>query len=253
VIDLVGPEILIHELSRIADFFTVKKDKGGSQVTTSALPPKAAAVDILAKGEWSFPPLEGIVETPVLRPNGSVLTTPGYDAKTCLMYRPAPGLSVPEVPDQPTTRQVQDAVALIEDALCDFPFVDESSHANAWAAFLTPILRPALGDELAPAALVDAPSKGTGKGLLTSIISIATTGRIPSMEGALKEDDEWDKRITTSLRAGTTFIVIDNIEGRIAAPSLSRALTAKVWKARILRTNDEVHLPVLLQIMGLAG
>ena len=50
----------------------------------AALPPPWAIETLLARGIWRFPPLEGVITTPTLRPDGSLLSTPGYDPTTGL-------------------------------------------------------------------------------------------------------------------------------------------------------------------------
>jgi putative DNA primase/helicase len=52
--------------------------------------PPAAVASILAElGDWpNTPPLAGIVEGPTMRPDGSIIDTPGYDAATGLYFDP---------------------------------------------------------------------------------------------------------------------------------------------------------------------
>ncbi len=50
--------------------------------------PAKVAVRYLSRvGDWHLPVLVGIVEAPVMRPDGSVLTTPGYDEGTGLLLQ----------------------------------------------------------------------------------------------------------------------------------------------------------------------
>src|ERR1019366_3278235 len=62
---------------------------------------------------WGMPGLEGLVETPTLRRDGSVLDTEGYDEVSGLYYLPAQGLTMPHIPDRPTSDEVAAAVVLI--------------------------------------------------------------------------------------------------------------------------------------------
>ena len=48
-------------------------------------PPKDIIQTMQARGEWPFPLLEGVISSPTLRPNGSVIDTGGYDPDTGLM------------------------------------------------------------------------------------------------------------------------------------------------------------------------
>jgi hypothetical protein len=63
------------------------------------------------------------------------------------------------------------------------------------------------------------------------------------MMAAPDSDEEWRKRITATLYSGATVIVIDNIEGRLAAPSLASALTADTWRDRILGVSKILDVP----------
>jgi hypothetical protein len=103
--------------------------------------------DILAlqPADWKFPSLEGLVEAPVLRPDGTILDMQGYDGSTGLYYAPDPGLRIPEIPTNPTADHIDVALSLItDDVLVDFPFVDEASKANAIAGMLTSIAKSAI-------------------------------------------------------------------------------------------------------------
>jgi hypothetical protein len=131
---------------------------------------------------------------------------------------------------------------LVDELLGDFPFVDDASRANAMALLMTPIVRPMI-DGNVPLALLDKPGAGTGASLLAEVISVIATGRMGAMMSAPHEDDEWRKEITSMLLDGATFILIDNVVGRLRAASLARALTGATWKDRILGKNVSVELP----------
>lgn len=238
IIEGVTEAMLNGQMTRTANFFQITAK--GSRFPSP--PPRAAVLDILAMGTWPFPALEGVVEVPTLRPDGSILATPGYDPLTRLVYQPNPILKVPAIPELPTTGDVEEAKATVADILFDFPFIDQASRANAWATLLTPLIRHAIRGRT-PCGLCDAPKAGTGKGLIASIVSIIATGREAAVFSAPGDDDEWRKQITSALLAGTTVIIIDNIEGRLDSPSLSRALTAPIWTDRRMKTHEQVHLP----------
>lgn len=205
-------------------------------------PPLEVVRDLLALGAWPFPALEAITEAPCLRPDGTILEQPGYDPATQLVYWPAEGLTVPSVPTTPTNEDVARALDLWHEATEGFPFVDDAAKANALALALTPILRPAIAGKV-PLALIDAPQAGTGKGLLFELITMIATGRPASMMNAPDSDEEWRKAITSHLLTGTTMIGIDNVERPLNAPALAMALTAPIWKDRLLGRNEAVSLP----------
>ena len=238
VIGDVGVDELRNLLKTAANF--VRFTKSGE---VDCDPPEVIARDILAEGEWVFPGLEGVVEVPTLRPNGSVLSAPGYDPETMLFFAPpADAGAIPKVPTAPTGEDVLAAVALLEELTCDFPFTSEADRANFVGLLLTPFVRPAI-DGCVPLAIIDAPQAGTGKSLLAEVVAVLGTGRKAALLAAPRDDDEMRKRLTAILRAGSTFVVFDNVEVPLEFPSLALALTAHVWQDRVLGMSDNVILP----------
>lgn len=191
----------------------------------------------------SFPPLEGIVEVPVIREDGSLLTEPGYDEDSRLYFEPAPDLEVPDVPLDPTAEEVEQAVKALRTPLQGFPFVDQESEANALALLLTPIIRSVLRGHNAPMATVDAPVQGTGKTLYVTVVSIISTGRSVATMKAPSSDREWRKQITSQLLKGVSMIVVDDVKGQLQSTSLEQALTTNTWQDRMLGKSKQVELP----------
>jgi hypothetical protein len=226
-------------LTRVANFF--KATNGGP---SPVAPPAMVVKDILALGKWDFPALSNVVEAPVLGSDGKIIDRPGYDPASRLYYWPAATLKVPPIPVEPTPTEIAAAVAVIEDAIGEFPYDGPGSKANAIGALLTPIVRPAIKGPV-QLALLDAPQQGTGKSLLASVIGLVATGRATAMLAAPDTDEEWRKRITATLHSGASVITIDNLEGQLRAPSLANALTADVWKDRILGRSESIELPQL--------
>lgn len=179
LIDAVDENILRGRMDTCANFYTAKENDSGT-IFTPCSPPLDVARNVIALGEWQFPRLVGVIECPALRPDGTVIMTPGYDAVTALFYQPAPGLVLGDVPCVPTAPDVQSATSLIWEAIGDFPYIDAFSQANALAALLTPFLRPAINGRV-PLALMDAPQAGTGKSLLVETIGRICVGRAPDM------------------------------------------------------------------------
>jgi hypothetical protein len=221
-------------LSRRANFYslTVKGNRMG------CVPPKTVVEDLLARGDWPFPPLDGVVETPCLRPDGTVLDRPGYDAATRLVYAPASGLQVPPVPAHPTAAQVAAARALLFEPFYDFPFETDADVAAVLGLLLTVVMRPAIPGKV-PLALIDAPKQGTGKSLLAEVVSIIGTGAAVPVSTLPTRPEEWRKWITAQLVAGRAMIQLDNLVGTLHSPELAAALTADTWSDRLLGSNDK--------------
>jgi hypothetical protein len=238
---------LIARAARCVRATTVK----GVTVETDILPPMDLVRDLMALSvnEWTeiigapaFPPLEGVVEVPLLRPDGSIFDTPGYDPLTRVVYRPAPGVRALEVPHQPGADDVEWARSMIDEVFGEFPYDNEASRANALAGMLTPILRRSFGGP-APALIIDAPAAGTGKTLMGQVISTIATGQGAPVMTAPRDEEEWRKKLTSVLMAGMTVILIDNVEHQLRSDTLAAMLTATEWSDRALGGNETLKLP----------
>jgi len=79
-------------ITRSANFITVTGNAKGEVSETQVSPPLGVVKDILSLSRWEFPHLLTITEVPVIRPDGSILAQPGYDAATSLYYHPSSDL-----------------------------------------------------------------------------------------------------------------------------------------------------------------
>ncbi len=241
VIQEVSESALRGRMARTGFYF--KLDRDGERIECA--PPLDTVKDMLAlqPQEWKFPPLDALAEAPFLRPDGTICDRPGYDPRTCLFYATAPSLCLTEIPEAPMRDHVNVALDLLESAIGEFPFVDDASKANAFASMLTPLVRPAI-DCPTPLALYDAPQAGTGKTLLAEVVAIIATGRAAETFSAPTDPEEWRKKITTVVSAGTNVVVIDNIIRRLDSDSLCMAITATTIADRLFRTFERIVLPV---------
>lgn len=240
-VEVLGESEMRGRMARTANFHKVSEVKGES-IFTPYSPPLDVVRDVMALGGWNFPALEAVIECPALRPDGTVLDRCGYDAATRLYYAPGETLRVPEIPEEPSRHHVLAALDLLQRPLQDFPFADDASRANALAALLTPIYRPAIVG-CVPLSLIDAPQAGTGKSLLSGLISIIATGHAPSVITAPREEAEWNKSLTSTLQAGSPVVVIDNLTGKLYSGVLASVLTSTIYESRLLGVNEMVKLP----------
>ncbi len=198
---------------------------------------------LLAHPRWEFPVLKGIVSAPVVRPDGSLLLEPGYDEATGLFYISDPDLVMPAIPDNPTQEGAKKAADyVITEVLFDFPFCGTASLANTVAMFLTPVIRPMITGCI-PLGLISKPSPGTGASKLFEMVSMISTGRPMKAQTAPTDEDEWRKKITSLLRAGSQIITFDNIDSDIGSGMLASALTSLVWEDRILGRSESIDYP----------
>ncbi|MCX7428871.1 MAG: hypothetical protein NTW96_25000, partial [Planctomycetia bacterium] len=188
------------------------------------------AVD--ARGQWpKIRRLEAVVQCPVLRADGSVLQTPGYDPTTGIVFMPQ--CDFPIIPEKPSKADAVAARDALLEVVEDFPFAADH-HLAAWvASVLTPLARYSIFGP-SPLFLYDANVRGCGKSLLTDSASITTVGREMARMSLPRDDDELRKRITSLAMAGEPLILIDNIAGTFGSPSLDAALTSVSWSDRIL-------------------
>ncbi len=221
-------------LARVA-IFVRTTEKGETKV----IPPDWLVKDVGQLPWWPFPALEAVVEAPIMRPDGTIFDTPGYDPQTRLYYRPVDGFHVPEIPSAPTAADTRDAIRLLDEAVGEFPYEDGASAANTLALMLTPLVRQAVNGPV-PLALIDKPQAGTGGSLLAETIAVISSGHTAEMLGAPRDEEEWRKQITAKLSTGATMVTVDNVEGALYAPSLARALTARTWTDRVLGRSETV-------------
>jgi hypothetical protein len=236
VFETVEEPLFDDQLSRAATF--VRQTRDGFVYTDPTM-----RLVRRVRQNLDLPPLKAVSEVPFLRPDGTVVRTPGYDEETHILYRPNPDIDVPVVPTAPTESEVERAVEIITEPFQDFPFVDEASRANLLATVFTPIVKPLLDRANVPIAIFDATKQGTGKTLLADSVSLATIGRIPASMNAPSSNEEWRKQITAQLRRGESIIVIDNVKGRLSSSALERASTTHVWGDRLLGHSKQLKLP----------
>jgi hypothetical protein len=206
-----------------------------------ARPPRDVVEDMDALPK-PLPVLRGIVGTPTFAPDGTLFAASGYQASTGLYYAPS-GEPVPVVPAQPDATDLKRAKQLIgQEWLADFPFVDEASRANAIAAPITAIARELI-DGPTPLFAMDAPTPGTGKGLLAAGIGIIVSGATPAVMTEARSEEELRKRITALLCTGRSIVLFDNIRHPLESGTLSALLTAATWSDRLLGKTQTVELP----------
>jgi hypothetical protein len=232
--------VIRNRLTRAADYYEM-----AAKGFRNCPPPMDTVKDLLALPplEWGFPALQGIIEAPAICEDGTIISEPGYDEQSHLFYAQEDGLLVPEISEHPTALQIDLAADMIFEVIADFPFEDESSRANAIASMLTPVCRPAIRGPT-PLALYDATTQGTGKTLLTEVVSLITSGREGALFSAPRDAEEWRKQLTSVLREGSAVVVIDNVTHRLDSADLCKALTETTHCDRILGQSQTLTLPV---------
>jgi hypothetical protein len=236
---------LAEMLSRLIEWVKISHRPGRPKngelpeiIQVPCRPPTDVVKAVGARGVWpGVRPLSAVVGHPVLRPSGELLTTAGYDAETHVMLVPDPSLCI-EVPDAPTKKEADAAVARLLGLVSDFPFEQDKHKAAYLCGMLTPMARPAI-DGPTPFNFIDATVFGSGKTMLVDIIgrmyeSRSMPRRVPPTNGA-----EWQKVMLTVVRSGDPLVLLDNIKGKLGGEALEAVLTGDVFRGRILGVSKD--------------
>ena len=144
-----------------------------------ACDPPSKVVEILLanRGQWAFPVVRGVLTSPTIRPDGSLLMTPGYDPVSRYYLMFPTGLELPDIPDEPTIQDASDALARLEALLVSYDFIDDGgvSRSVALAILMTQVLR--CGMTVSPLLAVSATAPGSGKSHLIDLASTIAIGR----------------------------------------------------------------------------
>jgi hypothetical protein len=242
-----GPEIddmdedaVFGLLARTADWH-----RSGDESVVETSPPRDAARDMLAYPDLHLPTLEGVISTPVFGQKGELIMSEGYHQEDRVWLSPDANLELQSIPENPTPEEIAAARELFfDDLLIDFPFVDASDRAHALAAMILPFIRRMI-DGPTPMHLIEAPTMGSGKGLLANLISIVATGAVCDARTLPESEDEVRKMVTAELMKGRSIILLDNANDRrqLYSSSLASVLTSVRWTDRKLGQSAMASVP----------
>jgi hypothetical protein len=184
---------------------------------------------------WAFPRVGGIITTPTLRCDGSLLSTPGYDPRSELYLLPC--LQLPPIPERLTRAQAEKALTTIKDLFSEFSFKRKELDCSvAISALLTAQLRGAL--PTAPVYLVCADTPGTGKSYLVDVIATIANGRLCPVITASKNAEETEKRLGSVLLNGVPIVSLDNCTHDLGGELLCQLTERPIVKIRILGRSE---------------
>jgi hypothetical protein len=193
------------------------------------------------RGEWpGVRYLETVAESPVFRPDGTILDTPGYDRMTGIFYEP--NADYPPVPTEPTIDDARSSILTLLDVIDEFPWQTDE-HVSAWLALLlTPFARPAIDGPI-PFGLLDKNVNGAGAGMLADIIGTVCSGRgLPKI--ALADETEMRKRILALAISGDSVVLLDNLEGSLNSAVLASTITSGTISERKLGVSEMIPMPM---------
>jgi hypothetical protein len=244
---------------RLTDVVIFKKWVEKHQAYTKILPTDEIVSAVHKRGQWNgIRSLVGVVETPTMRPDGSIVQNPGYDTFTHYLYMPSEKFT--EVKDEMCTQaNARFYLNLLTEAFVDFPYVNDAHRMVPVAAILTLLARPAILGSI-PAFLFDASTRGSGKTLQTDAIATITTGRGAPRMNYSSDDMELEKILAGYALKGSTFICLDNIPSArsFGGGPIDRVITAKddvdlrvlgatkvltlPWRALLMATGNNIGL-----------
>jgi len=219
---------MIDRLSRSANW--TKWDGRAKKYVRADPTAKIAATVLSRDGEWKFRRLAGVITTPTLRPDGTILSVPGYDPATQLLLLDPPPM--PAIPKRPTQKQALSALAFLDSLLDEFPFVDSPSRSVALSALITPVVRGAVS--VTPMHATSAPVPGSGKSYIIDLASAINSGERAPVLTAGRNEEETEKRLVAALLSGQTIISIDNVNGQLGGDFLCQIIERPVVAVRPL-------------------
>jgi hypothetical protein len=172
------------------------------------------------------------VPLPILMRDGDIrMLRPGFN-KELEIYCP---LNSP--PIQPL--DIDQAREVLNFAHLGFEFKNAQSRTHAIARLLTPFFKGVIGfSEPLPCWYFNANRPRCGKDYLAGITQITYEG-FAFEDAALGDDpEETRKRITAGLLAGRRFFHFANCQGYLADKYFIQAITDRVWRDRLLGSND---------------
>lgn len=192
-------------------------------------------------GWTQFRPLDAIARSPFVRPDGSICDVSGYDRRSRVLLVPSAGF--PPVPDAPDRDQALAALGRIRGVFDQFPYKEPASES----AFLSHILAEAarVAIDRCPMYFYDAPSAGTGKGLLQEMAARIVHGTDPALRPWVSDGDEIRKSLYASLLAGDRSLWFDNVPSghKTRSPELCAFITSSTWKDRKLGESETLGIP----------
>lgn len=233
---------LSYFLSGFAQFFSRKPIQDRDSIEQLIDPPVKVCSNILSLPEIRrLKKLVAVITAPCLRPDGTVLSSLGYDVTTGLLFDAVD--TPPVIPNKPTKEQAKAALERVWKPFTDFPFVTSLDRAVFLAAILTSVVRAAL--PTAPGFGLDAPIQSSGKTLLGRCLGVLATGNEPGVfpHTVSGSDEETRKRIFSVLRNGDRVLFLDNILGAFDSAAMAALLTSETYSDRVLGCSEVASVP----------
>jgi len=231
---------MLKKLGELAIWQKWLKGPPGQWVNTK--PSVEHIIGLLDLNSWTqLRPLDAIARAPFVRPDGSICDTPGYDRRARVLY--VPSTEFPAIPERPDQDCARAALERIRGVFDQFPFKEPASEAAFLSHILTEAARVAI--DRSPMFFYDAPSAGTGKGLLQEMAARIVHGSDPALRPWVGDGDEIRKALYASLLAGDRSLWFDNVPDghKTRSPELCAFITSSTWKDRKLGESETLGIP----------
>jgi phage/plasmid primase-like uncharacterized protein len=232
-------------ISRAVELLEISEGKDGEEIEKQKRVPAWMPKGILARAEWpEVRQLKGVSERPVLRPDGTICAALGYDAGS-RMFLSWEG-QWPEIKHSPTLDDARAAADELLGVVADFPWSEVVDKVAWLAGVLTPLARPLYSGPVGPILAIDANVRGSGKTLLSDVLSVIVCGRVVPRQGWPEDPAEQRKRITSLLIGGgdSELWVFDNIAGRFGSEVVDIVATSDSWRDRVLGESRMLEFPL---------
>lgn len=195
---------------------------------------------VVSKTYWpTVPELTGVVGTPTLRPDGSLIQECGYDKRTALFYGPA--VKVATVPEQISEEQVRRSREYVFGKVFgEFCWSSVGDFSNYMALLLSPMLRPYF-KSTTPFGMVTATTRGSGKTNLTDAIGLLYGQTSQVLPG---RTEELQKKVTSILAGNSSPVVVfDNLKegSTVSSEILATLITKDKWDDRMLGASKNIE------------
>lgn len=174
--------------------------------------------------------------TPLVTTTGRIINAAGFDADTGLYLDLKPDECQPTTA-APTRAETVEALRRAWAPWRAYKWSTPNDRAAMLATVLSIPLRPTI--DAAPGLFADAASQASGKSKATGAVAAIVRGRRGGMKTwVADQEEELGKYLLSSVRAGDSAIVLDNITGLMRSASLATAMIEGKLNIRLLGGND---------------
>jgi len=232
--------------SAVAESAIFQRYDARHRMTVDIDPPMQLVRLVLShERRWAFPRISGVITTPTLRADGSLLATSGYDPRSELYL--GSGIVLPAIPAHPSKEEAMAALEVLKELFVEFSFKRRAPDLSvALSGLLTALLRGSL--PTAPVFLVRADTPGVGKSYLVDVIATIATGGLCPVITALHNTEETEKRLGAVLLSGSAIMSLDNVTRDLEGELLCQVAERPMVRIRILGRSEmplvEVHTAV---------